>query len=120
MPFPALPLLLAVTVAGPGGPIVLGKYGCTQSIYRVIKGVTEYEMKGSVTLRPNGTYQYLDNGKPGRYRYDAKSGVVTWIDGPFKAMQASTTYEKYKGRNLLEMRFKDEKGREYKWICGNS
>jgi hypothetical protein len=73
--------------ATPGESPKLGKYVCYDLVLRT--GMTfgrmeyRYEYMDSFTLLPGGKYQRDVTKTVGRYAFDAKTRVVTFLDGPY-------------------------------------
>jgi tetratricopeptide (TPR) repeat protein len=76
-----------------GGKLVYGNYVCEQSVWRGpnMSPAYRYDYKGYIALKKDGTYRWLDDGGTGRYRYDAATGVITWLSGPMKSQAPKST-----------------------------
>lgn len=119
--------LLLVSAAVPGAGLTAaqasqpepptGVYGCTDPVWNSRTGFFEYELKGSVTLKPNGEYSYLDGGEVGAYAYDAQKGEIAFDGGFFGE---SGAIGRYRPENQqIDIIFFDEQGEEaYDWTCG--
>jgi tetratricopeptide (TPR) repeat protein len=70
-----------------GGALVYGNYVCDQSVWNGpnVSPAYRHEYKGYFALKKDGTYRWLDNGGTGRYSYNGKTGVITWLSGPMKS-----------------------------------
>jgi hypothetical protein len=103
----------AADVPAPGGPAP-GKYGCTASRYSSASGMIEYELKGSLVLAADGTYQYLGFETPstGRYRTEG-SGTVRFEGGHLDGGEA-TPVEDRPGKYFLVA----PGIAENRWTCG--
>ncbi|MBC7915866.1 MAG: hypothetical protein H7Y07_17290, partial [Pyrinomonadaceae bacterium] len=101
-----------------GGPLVLGPYVCDFQQYqgntgtgRAFKSV----YKGYFVLKANGTYRWLDNGGTGKYRYDAKTGSITWLSGEMKTIAPrATVFRDGQKVAQIDVKFDDN----YTWGCG--
>ena len=75
------------------------------------------EPRGSFTLNPDGTYQWLDNGGSGQYQYDAASGQIAWLSGPLAdKLPEKTTYRRNQQTTQIDVRFLDS----FEWSCGHN
>ncbi|RYZ18500.1 MAG: tetratricopeptide repeat protein [Chitinophagaceae bacterium] len=100
-----------------GGPLVYGKYTCTQTVYNGAGAspAYSYNYKGYFELKADGTYRWLDNGGSGRYKYDAATGSITWLSGYFKNVAPqSTRYQVNKTTVQTTVNFTNS----YRWECG--
>jgi tetratricopeptide (TPR) repeat protein len=100
-----------------GGPLVYGKYTCTQTVYNGAGAspAFSYPYKGYFELKSDGTYRWLDNGGTGRYQYDAATGTITWLSGYFKNVSIqSTRYQVNKSTVQMTVNFTGS----YRWECG--
>lgn len=96
-----------------GGPLALGTYTCDD---RAAFG-TQRRARGSITLKSGGVYAYLRNGGSGRYRYDAASGVITWVTGPLRSQSPeSTTFRRNRTTAQIDILFTGV----YGWSCGRN
>lgn len=94
-----------------GGALEFGDYVCD---YRPNLNSAR-QGKGTVTLLAGGQYRYL--GGRGRYRYDAKTGSVTWLSGPLADRRPErTTYRRNERTAQLDIRF----GLANEWSCGHN
>ena len=88
----------AAPETAPGGELVFGDYTCHETIWNGPNRVPAFrsEYRGYFELKADGTYRWLDNGETGRYRYNARTGVVTWLSGRFAGGGApqSTVYRR--------------------------
>lgn len=75
-----------------GGNLVFGNYTCHRSVWNGPNKSPAYSFKykGYFSLQSNGTYKWLDNGETGTYKYDSKTGNVTWLSGYFRTSGASS------------------------------
>ena len=100
-----------------GGPLVFGNYTCHQSVWNGPNKSPAYSFlyKGNFSLNSNGTYRWLDNGEAGAYKYNAKTGDVTWLSGYFKTSGAKTTkYQPNSETAQITVNFSES----YRWECG--
>jgi len=100
-----------------GGKLVYGNYTCHQSVWNGPNVSPAYSFKyhGYFQLRKDGTYRWLDDGSTGRYRYDEKTGKITWLSGYFKAAPPkSSLYRPDAKVPQITVTFSDT----YKWECG--
>lgn len=101
----------AAPAPAPGGELVYGNYVCSETIWNGPNSNPAFrsEYRGYFELKSNGTYRWLDNGETGRYRYDAKTGAVTWLSGKFAGGGApkSTTYRRSGANGLMTINFSD-------------
>ena len=101
-----------------GGKLVLGSYVCDYQQYQGNNGFgaaykTVYQ--GYFLLKSDGTYRWLDNGGTGKYRYDAKTGKITWLSGHMKTIAPlSTTFTDGQKVASIKVKFSDN----YTWGCG--
>jgi tetratricopeptide (TPR) repeat protein len=80
-----------------GGALVYGNYVCDQSVWNGpnVSPAYRYEYKGYFALKKDGTYRWLDDGGTGKYSYNPKTGVITWLSGPMKSKgPKSSKYQK--------------------------
>ncbi|HEU4976362.1 MAG TPA: hypothetical protein VFT50_14815 [Baekduia sp.] len=108
-------LLIAVPAGAadrerPAGRPMLGKYGCSESVFS-LDGYHS-EARGFITLLPGGRYRQ-GTGAIGRYRYHAKSGVTTFKGGGIDGSKATGIDGK---RNRLFIMVKLKSGRPH-WAC---
>ncbi|MCW3111868.1 MAG: hypothetical protein JWR18_264 [Segetibacter sp.] len=99
------------------GPLVFGNYTCHQSVWNGPNKSPAYSFryKGNFSLNSNGTYKWLDNGEAGTYKYNAKTGEVTWLSGYFKTSGAKATkYQPNTETAQLTVNFSES----YRWECG--
>ena len=101
--------------AAPAAAIGAGKWGCTESYWRVMKATYEFEMRGSITLLPNGTYDYPGQRSRGRWRWDAATSAVRFTGGFLEGARAVRIEDSNKIR--LELPTNDPQ-RPRKWSCG--
>jgi tetratricopeptide (TPR) repeat protein len=101
----------------PPGALVLGAYACTHDTWSGPPSARRRvsEPKGSLLLRADGTYRYLENGADGRYRYDAATGSITWQGGGLATMRPErTTYRRNRATAQIDVRLTGV----YEWSCG--
>lgn len=95
----------------PGGALVYGNYVCSETIWNGPNRNPAFrsEYRGYFELKADGTYRWLDDGETGRYRYDARTGVVTWLSGKFAGGGApqSTVYRRSGASGLMTINFSD-------------
>jgi uncharacterized cupin superfamily protein len=103
--------------SAPATPIEPGKWGCTESYWRITKGTYEFEMRGSFTMRPNGTYEYTGMRSAGRWRWDAAQSAVVFTGGFFDGARAVRL--EGSPRIRLELPTNDPE-RPRKWACGRT
>lgn len=99
------------------GPLVFGNYSCHYQQYQGAGAIVAYKSipQGYFRLNANGTYRWLDNGETGNYKYDAKTGKITWLSGYFaKSKPVSTRY--IGGEKVASI--KVEMRENYTWGCG--
>ena len=92
-----------------------GRWGCTESYWRVTKASYDFEMRGSFTLAANGTYDYPGQGSRGRWRWDAATSAVRFTGGFFDGARAVRIEDS--NRIRLELPTNDPQ-RPRKWSCG--
>ncbi len=121
----AAPVAAPVAPAVPAAPATAqgsvtmeyGAYSCGQPQRSRSQPFTPDIPKGSLTMNPNGTYVRFDNGtenESGAYTYDEASGLITWLSGPFAAMQpVSTSFKRNQTTAQIDVNF-----HEFWWICG--
>ena len=100
-----------------GGTLVFGNYNCHYQQYQGAGAIVAYKSipQGYFQLNANGTYRWLDNGETGKYKYDAKTGKITWLSGFFaKSKPVSTVYKP--GEKVASI--KVEMRKNYTWGCG--
>lgn len=100
-----------------GGPLVFGNYNCHYQQYQGAGAIVAYKSipQGYFRLNANGTYRWLDNGETGKYKYDPKTGKITWLSGYFaKSKPVSTIY--HPGEKVASIRV--EMRKNYTWGCG--
>ncbi|NTS41624.1 hypothetical protein HRG84_11970 [Flavisolibacter sp. BT320] len=105
------------TAESAGGPLVFGNYNCHYQQYQGAGAIVAYKSipQGYFRLNANGTYRWLDNGETGKYKYDAKTGKITWLSGYFaKSKPVSTRY--ISGEKVASI--KVEMRPNYTWGCG--
>lgn len=112
---PATPAAPAPAAASSAAAIGAGKWGCTESYWRITKATYELEMRGSVTLAPNGTYDYPGQGSRGRWRWDAATSAVRFSGGFLDGARAVRIEDS--SRIRLELPTNDPQ-RPRKWSCG--
>ena len=101
-----------------GGKLVYGTYVCSQTVWSGANtngGFQPPIQRGSFSLKPDGTYRWLDNGGTGRYSYDAKTGNVTWLSGPLLQKQVKTA-QFQPGKNIAQITLNFSEA--YRWECG--
>jgi hypothetical protein len=97
--------------------LVFGSYNCTYDYWVGPPAARQRKSdpKGSLLLRADGTYRYFDNGGDGRYRYDAATGVLTWLSGGLAQMAPErTTFRRNQATAQIDVR---QRG-DYQWSCG--
>lgn len=101
----------AAPAPAPGGALVYGDYVCSENIWNGPNRTPAFrpEYRGYFALKADGTYRWLDNGETGRYRYDARTGVVTWLSGKFAGGGApqATIYRRSGANGLMTINFSD-------------
>lgn len=99
-----------------GGALVFGNYVCDQSVWNGpnVSPAYRYEYKGYFALKKDGTYRWLDDGGIGKYSYNAKTGVITWLSGPMKSK--SPKLSKYQKGTTVAQVTVEYKG--FTWQCG--
>ncbi|RYZ26653.1 MAG: hypothetical protein EOO10_14960 [Chitinophagaceae bacterium] len=100
-----------------GGPLVFGNYNCHYQQYQGTGAIVAYKSipQGYFRLNADGTYRWLDNGETGKYKYDAKTGKITWLSGYFaNSKPVSTVY--VPGEKVASI--KVEMRKNYTWGCG--
>lgn len=66
------------------GALPLGRWDCRDEITGPLRAM------GFFVLQADGTYRYLDKAdQQGRYRYDAPTGVIEWLTGPYGRSEGS-------------------------------
>ncbi|MGZ8491328.1 MAG: hypothetical protein ACXWZS_03880 [Gemmatirosa sp.] len=95
-------------------PVVAGTYGCSESIFRLNRGV-EYEMRGSITLAAGGAYEYPGMRSRGRWRWDGASSAVRFTGGFLDGARATRLDGSPKLR--VELPTADPE-RPRRWTCG--
>lgn len=110
----------AAVVQKVGGKLVYGSYVCDYMQYQgnQIGGFgAAYKpvYKGYFLLKADGTYRWLDNGGTGKYRYDAKTGKITWLSGHLKTLNPiATIFTDGQKVAEIDVKFNDS----YTWGCG--
>ncbi|MDO6388698.1 hypothetical protein Q4E40_01080 [Pontibacter sp. BT731] len=99
-----------------GGALVYGNYTCDQSVWNGpnVSPAYRYDYKGYFALKKDGTYRWLDDGGTGRYSYNAKTGVITWLSGPMKG-KAPKVSKYQKGTTVAQVTVEFD---GYTWQCG--
>lgn len=100
-----------------GGPLVYGNYTCHQSIWNGphVSPAYRNQYHGYFQLRKDGTYRWLDNGGTGKFKYDSKTGLVTWLSGPMKGQDPrSSKFQPGTKTAQITVEFSDN----YRWNCG--
>ena len=95
----------------PAGSPLLGKYGCSESVYTV--DGYQSEPRGFITLLSKHRYRQ-GKGKLGRYTYNAKSGVTRFKGGGLGGSHATAIDGK---RNRLFITVKFTGGETAHWAC---
>lgn len=101
-----------------GGKLVYGNYVCTETVWsgsNTTGGFQPPVQRGYFSLKPDGSYRWLDNGGTGRYRYDAQTGNVTWLSGPLLEKQVKTS-QFQPGKNIAQITLNFSEA--YRWECG--
>lgn len=101
-----------------GGKLVYGTYVCSETVWsgsNTNGGFQPPIQRGSFSLKPDGTYRWLDNGNTGRYRYNAQTGNVTWLSGPLLEKQVRTS-QFQPGKNIAQITLNFSES--YRWECG--
>jgi hypothetical protein len=101
----------------PSAPIGAGKWGCTESFYRVVRATFEFEPRGSFTLASDGTYEYPGMKSRGRWRWDAATSAVLFTGGFLDRARAVRLEDSPKIR--LELPTEDPQ-RPRKWSCART
>jgi tetratricopeptide (TPR) repeat protein len=99
-----------------GGKLVYGNYNCRETVWNGPNAAQPYSFpqKGYFELKPDGTYRWLDNGKTGRYSYDAKTGNIKWLSGYLFDLQAKTSqFQGNKQVPQITVNF----SADYRWEC---
>jgi|GEM_PF-3592599 len=66
------------------GVLPMGRWDCRDEITGPLRSM------GFFVLRADGTYRYLDKPEnEGRYRFDAETGVIEWLTGPYGKSEGS-------------------------------
>lgn len=69
------------------GVLPMGRWDCRDEITGPLRTM------GFFVLRADGTYRYLDKPEnEGRYRFDAETGVIEWLTGPYGKSEGSDDY----------------------------
>ncbi|WP_242929183.1 tetratricopeptide repeat protein [Pontibacter vulgaris] len=99
-----------------GGALVFGNYVCDQSVWNGPNVSPAYrnEYKGYFALKKDGTYRWLDDGGTGKYSYNAKTGVITWLSGPMKS-KAPKLSKYQKGTTVAQVTVEYN---GFTWQCG--
>lgn len=103
-----------------GGKLVYGSYACDYMQYQgssVGSFTPAYKAvyKGYFVLKPDGTYRWLDNGGTGKYSYNPKTGLITWLSGHLKTLQPiRTTFTNGQKVASVSIQMTDS----YRWGCG--
>lgn len=100
-----------------GGPLFFGSYACDYMQYQGAGAAVAYKAvpKGSFKINKDGTYRWLDNGTTGKYKYDAKTGKITWLTGFFASSKPVSTIFR-PGEKVASIRI--EMRENYTWGCG--
>ena len=102
----------------PGGKLIFGAYTCHQTIYNGAGAspAFSYKYHGYFLLRLNGTYRWLDDGAEGKYSYNSKTGVITWLTGYMAAEKPRLSSYKITDPSFgqITVNFNDN----YRWECG--
>ncbi len=102
-----------------GGKLTFGAYVCKQTIWNGPNANPQYSYQthGTINLFANGTYRWLDNGKTGRYSYDAKTGAIKWLSGHMAGYDVKSSIFKPNVKvPQITVSFTDT----YRWECGCS
>ncbi len=115
---PAAPVKKPSAEPKTGGKLVLGSYVCDYQQYQGNNGfgpAYKSVYKGYFVLKADGTYRWLDNGGTGKYKYDAKTGKITWLSGHLKTIAPNSTIF-LDGQKVasIKLKFNDS----YTWGCG--
>lgn len=113
------PVVKAAEVKKVGGALTMGAYVCKQTIWNGPNAVPQfsYQTHGTLHLKADGTYRWLDNGKTGRYSYDAKTGNIKWLSGHMAGYDVkSSVYQPNEKVPQITVSFTDT----YRWECGCS
>jgi tetratricopeptide (TPR) repeat protein len=100
-----------------GGALVFGNYTCHLTVWNGpnTSPAYSYQYKGYVALKADGTYRWLDDGETGKYKYDAKTGTLTWLSGYLKTSGARSTQYRINDQTAqMTIDFTDT----YRWECG--
>jgi tetratricopeptide (TPR) repeat protein len=96
-----------------GGAFAYGNYACKQ-------GATGRTPIGYIRMNADGTYRYLDGGSTGRYKYNAKTGEITWLSGYFtQGYPTTTTYKPGNRASGINITFHTNSGKLY-WFCNHN
>jgi tetratricopeptide (TPR) repeat protein len=98
-----------------GGSLVYGNYTCHQSVWNGPNASPAYSHKyhGYFELKKDGTYRWLDDGKTGRYTYNAKTGAIQFVSGHL-ASAKSARYQRGTTVPQITVNYTDS----YRWECG--
>ncbi len=102
-----------------GGKLTFGAYVCKQTVWNGPNANPQYSYQthGTIHLFANGTYRWLDNGKTGRYSYDAKTGAIKWLSGHMAGYDVKSSIFKPNVKvPQITVSFTDT----YRWECGCS
>jgi hypothetical protein len=81
---PATAAAAVPTADAGGGTLPMGRWDCRDEITGPLRTM------GFFVLRADGTYRYLDKPEnEGRYRFDAETGVIEWLTGPYGKSEGS-------------------------------
>lgn len=98
-------------------PAVPGAYVCDESHWSVSAGRMEFQPRGSVTLRPDGSYDWLDDGGSGRFRFDPEKKQITWESGPLAEKRPErTTFRLNERTAQIDIRLTEG----VEWSCGRN
>lgn len=110
-PAPASASTAAAGTGAPGGPLVGGAYSCWLK-RPSLSGIRQDQPKGTLNLRTDGTYTYMERG--GTYRYDPGTGVLRFTGGFFADDTNTTTFIRYETTAQLDIHW----GYANDWSCG--
>lgn len=100
-----------------GGKLFMGSYVCRLAVWNGpnTSPAYRYTDQGSITLRADGTYKWLDNGEVGKYSYDARTGTIKWLSGHMVNYKIkSSVFQPGDKVASITINFTDD----YRWGCG--